>query len=142
MLGPMATDNGPAPVAPEIDDGGRRRFDSFEAALEVYQAPLANRPRMREIAAELTFSEIWIPASGSYIAVSPGPDERIVAYFNRGFVEVRDDDGNLQAEIFPENWIRDGGGSATSRLDAADRGVCAACSIQLPATGACGTCEG
>src|SRR5690606_15062442 len=71
-----------------LDGGRRRRFDSFEEALEAYQAPLENRPLMREIAAGLEFTEIWIPSSSPYIAVSPGPGERIVAYFNRGFVDI------------------------------------------------------
>ena len=52
-----------------IDGYRRRTFDSFEAALEAFQAPLVNRPMMREIAATFTYTAIWIPSSAPY------PDE-------------------------------------------------------------------
>src|SRR5690606_28908470 len=123
-------------------DGGRRHtFTSFDAALEAYQAPLENRPMMREIASELDFTEIWIPASSPYIAVSPGRGQRIVAYFNRGFVDIRDEDGQFRTVTLPVNWLRGGGSRAGEWREDEDRPVCDSCYMQLPTSGVCGSCD-
>lgn len=124
-----------------LDGGRRRRFDSFDDALEAYQAPLENRPLMREIAAGLAYSEIWIPSSSPYIAVSPGPGERILAYFNRGRVDIREDDGGYRHVVLPVNWLRGGGGSGYWRRSERDPEKCTSCHMQLPATGVCDDCD-
>ena len=128
----------------KVLDGARRtRFASFDAALEAYRAPVENRPRMREIAAELDFAEIWIPSSGSYIAVAPARGVIAVAYFNRGFVDVREDGGGYRTIELPTNWLRGGSGAAgvSRRLDDLDRAVCPTCFMQLTVSGACDSCS-
>lgn len=127
-----------------VVDGTRRRtFRSFDEALEAFQAPLENRPLMREIAAGLSFTEIWIPASGSYIAVAPARGITAVAYFNRGFVDVRTEDGGYRSVELPVNRLRDGNGSAAAarRMEDPGRGVCPTCFMQLPASGRCDACD-
>lgn len=119
-----------------------QRFTSFEAALEAFQAPLENRKVMREIAAELDFGAIWIPASNSYIAVAPERGTTVLAYFNRGFVDIRQEDGGYRNVELPVNWLRSGGrsSSASTRLDDDDRAVCTTCWMTLPSSGVCDTC--
>lgn len=126
----------------DVVNGSRRRtFESFEAAMEAFQAPLENRPKMREIAAGLTFKEIWIPASEPYIAVAPQRGEAVVAYFNRGYVALHKQEGGYDYVELPVNRLREGGRSASARLDDVQREVCQRCFMELPASGVCGTCD-
>jgi len=73
----------------DLLDGGRRQnYPSLEAAMEALPLPLENRHRVRQFAAKLSYAQIWVPASRSYIAVSAGPGSPCLAYFNKGFVDV------------------------------------------------------
>ncbi len=73
----------------DLLDGGRRQnYPNLEAAMEALPLPLENRHRVRQFAAKLSYAQIWVPASRSYIAVSAGPGSPCLAYFNKGFVDV------------------------------------------------------
>ncbi|GIG41920.1 hypothetical protein [Cellulomonas phragmiteti] len=124
-----------------LDGSRRQRFTSFEAAMEAFQAPLENRPMMREVAAELEFDEIWIPAPGPYIAVAVRRGVPAAAYFARGYVEVREPEGGYRVVALPVNSLRAGGGSAERRLEFAERATCQTCHMQLPASGRCDDCD-
>lgn len=126
----------------DVVNGSRRRtFDSFEAAMEAFQAPLENRAKMREIAAGLTFGEIWIPASNPYIAVAPRRGDAVLAYFNRGYVAIHRPEGGYDDVALPLNWLREGGRSASASADDEQREVCPHCFMELPTSGVCGTCD-
>lgn len=120
-----------------LDGSRRERFTSFEAAMEAFQAPLENRPTMREVAAGLEFGEIWIPASRPYIAVAERRGVPAAAYFSRGYVEVREPDGGYRVVVLPVNSLRAGGGSVERRLELAERATCPSCYLQMPASGTC-----
>lgn len=121
-----------------ILDGWRRTtYDSLDNALEAYQAPVENRPRLREIAAELAYTSIWIPASGSYIAL--GGADAAAAYFGKGYADIHLPEGGYRRIELPYsgNAGNRAGGSAAGRAPAV---MCDTCHTQLPATGVCDTC--
>jgi len=120
-------------------DGERRRtFATLDAALEAYQTPLENRPRVRAIAAGLTFSRVWIPSSGSYIGIAGEPGTAAVAYFGKGYADVHRPGG------YDREWLPVSGADA-GRVGRAVNGatveVCPTCFTQLPATGKCDQCD-
>lgn len=119
-----------------LASGGRKYFESFDAALEALPVPIEHRVRMREIAATLDRSRIWIPASGSYIAVSAGAGVEASAYFNRTFVDTHKDGGGYVREWMPG---ASGTSTAASKAEAA-RSVCSSCFMELPANGICDSC--
>lgn len=109
--------------------------------MEDFQAPLENRPRMRQVAATLEFAEIWIPASRSYIAVAERRGATAAAYFASGYIDVRRPEGGYETVVLPVNSLRVGGSSAERRLDLAERPTCPTCHTQLPASGRCDYCD-
>lgn len=126
----------------KVLDGSRREvFSSFESAMEAFHAPMENRPRMREIAGTLEFSEIWIPSSRSYIAVAARRGDSASAYFSVGFAEVRRPEGGYDTYEMPYNRLGDGtgGGSRGSQAEA-ELAICPTCFMALPQTGVCDTC--
>jgi len=118
--------------ADEIAGVGRRYFDTLDAALEAYHAPVNNRPQMRAVAAELTYDKIWMPQSGSYIGIALG-DSQAQVYFGKTYIWR---DG--VTETLPGYTAGAGGGTQQSRERAAE--VCPTCHEQLPATGRCDNC--
>ncbi|MFS0703626.1 hypothetical protein AB6N23_03815 [Cellulomonas sp. 179-A 9B4 NHS] len=120
-------------------DGGRRQtFTSLEPALESLPVPLENRRRVREIAAGLTFTAVWIPASRSYVAVAEAPGITAAAYINKGFVDVRRPGGGYDRELLPHHGTRGRRGPG-AHADAPPR-TCPSCHMQLPASGVCDDC--
>lgn len=117
-----------------LASGGRTYFSSFDEALEALPVPVEHRERMREIAAPLDRRRVWIPASGSYIAVSAGPGVEASAYFNRTFVDVHKAGGGYVRE-----WMTGAPGASMAVASAAP-GTCSSCFMQLPASGTC-DCE-
>ncbi|WP_125775194.1 hypothetical protein [Antribacter gilvus] len=119
--------------------GSRRRyFTSFEDALEAFQAPLENRPRMRDIAGRPDRSVIWIPPSSSYIAVAPAQGAASTAEFYKSYVAHRVD-GVLTREELPVAYeVSDGG---TRKPAERERGVCTSCYLELLPSGRCGECD-
>lgn len=122
----------------DILDGGRRAtFEDLGEAMEALPLPVENRARVREIAAELTYSQIWIPASRSYIAVAGTPGTAALAYINKGFVDIRRSVGGYDREVLPLS--RAGGGRASGAVSR-PRALCSRCYTMLPASGICDTC--
>ncbi len=123
----------------DILDGGRRlTFASVDAAMESLPMPLENRARVRKIASELTFSQVWIPASKAYIAVAEVAGSPAVAYFNKGFVDVRLTSGGYHREFLPRTQAGDRRSGAADERPVA---LCPTCHTQLPASGQCDTCD-
>lgn len=120
-------------------DGGRRRtFTTLDQALEAFQAPVANRARVREVIAGLPHAYVWIPASGSYIGVSAQPGAEVAAYISKGHIDVRAGGGQYDREWLPE--ARDAVGRSGGVSAARPELVCPSCFTVLPATGRCDTC--
>ena len=133
----------PVPEPEDLDDAGvcaecaneargigRIPFDSFDEALESYQAPLENRPRYREVASERDYDTIWIPRSRSYIGISKG-NTRAAAYFGKGYVWTY--------EAGLEQMPNYAGSSSGSGSGPGERPapVCPVCRETLPGTGIC-----
>lgn len=123
----------------EIHGIGRVEYPSLDAAFEALQFPVENRPLMRDIAGPVDFTKVWAPRSQPYVGVGHLDGRPAAAYFNRGFVDVRLDEGGYQRYEMP-NFARAAGGAV--RGGAADRPavVCPTCFMQLPANGVCDDC--
>lgn len=123
----------------QLDGARRRGFDSLDSALEAFQTPIENRQRIREIAAALDYSRVWIPASGSYVGIAGAPGTPAVAYFGKGYADVHQERGYAR-EWLPVNGA---GGRGSSPRSARERevAVCPTCSTALPATGVCDGCD-
>ena len=123
----------------EIHGVGRTEYASLDAAFEALQFPVENRPLMWEIAGPVDFTKVWAPQSQSYVGVGHLDGRPAAAYFNRGFVDVRLDEGGYQRHEMP-TFARAAGGAA--RACAAERPavMCPTCFMQLPANGVCDDC--
>lgn len=118
--------------------GGRRHyFPSFEEALRAYQAPVENRSRMREIAAEHDPAIIWIPPAGTYIALAPGKGLGATAHFHKSHVDEHIN-GFTVREDLPSAYVT----ASRSAKPAQERelGVCPSCFMELLTSGKCGAC--
>jgi hypothetical protein len=109
---------------------GRTYYDTFEDALRQYQAPLDNRPRYRQVAAQHEYDTIWIPRSRSYIGIAQG-NARAAAYFGKGYIWTY--------ESGLEEMPNYAGASSGAAAGAAERPaqLCPVCHQALPATGVC-----
>lgn len=121
-------------------NGKRTGFESIEPALEALPMPLENRARVREIFRALTVTKIWVPASRQYIAVAPSPGDSAVAYFNRTFVDVHEEDGGYAREYLP-SASQSPTGATARRADERQNDTCTMCGMQLPNTGRCDDCD-
>lgn len=125
----------------EIRGVGRTEYPSLDAAFEALKFPVENRPRMREIAAELDFDLVWAPQARSYVAV--GHRDRhaaAAAYFNRGFVDVHIDTGGYTRHELP-TAVQRGGGDGRRQVAERNAATCPTCFLELPASGTCDTCD-
>lgn len=123
----------------EIRGIGRVEYPSLDRAFEALKFPVENRRLMHDLTASVEFERIWAPQSQSYIAAGFRDERPVAAYFNKGFVDVRLDEGGYQRHEMP-TFAGDAGG--TARVGAAERRaeVCQTCFVQLPASGICDEC--
>lgn len=119
---------------------GRTTYLSFDDALEALHAPVANRPRMREIFASVEHARIWIPYSGTYVAVAP-EEGQVAAFFNKGFVDVHSAGGGYETEQLPATTTASSKPAATKTvvLEAPPK-LCPGCWTVLPSSGQCDGC--
>ncbi|RHA40746.1 hypothetical protein [Cellulomonas rhizosphaerae] len=119
---------------------GRTAYAEFDEALEAFHAPVANRPRMREIFASVEHARIWIPYSGTYIAVAP-EEGQVAAFFNKGFVDVHAAGGGYETETLPHTTTAPSKTTATKAvaLEAPPQ-LCPGCWTVLPSSGQCDGC--
>lgn len=122
-----------------IDGDRRQTFDSLDEALEAFAMPLDNRPRVRQIAAGLSYGRVWIPASGSYIGIAGAPGTAAVAYFGKGYADVHHP-GGYSRELLPAH-DRDTSRGTNERKQPPEPPVCPTCYTQLPVTGRCDQCD-
>jgi hypothetical protein len=119
---------------------GRTEYASLDAAFEALRFPVENRPLMRDIAGPVDFSKVWAPQSRSYVGVGHLDGRPAAAYFNRGFVDVRLDEGGYQRYEMPA-FARAAGGVVGAGAAEVPAVMCQTCFLQLPANGVCDDCE-
>lgn len=74
--------------AAELAGKGRIYFDTVEDALPAFGAAASDRARILELVAEIDPEDIWIPASGPYIALSR--DGKVAVWIHKSKVEWTD----------------------------------------------------
>ena len=84
-------DSEPLPVCDwcrrELSGHGRRYFDDLDLALAAFGAPLENRPLIKNELRRVAHDQIWLPYSGSYVALGLGG--RGVAWTGKTYVVPR-----------------------------------------------------
>lgn len=73
--------------ARELSGHGRRQFTDLGLALEAFRAPLENRGLIRHELRGVEHDDIWLPYSGSYLAL--GLRGRAVAWTGKTYVVPR-----------------------------------------------------
>jgi hypothetical protein len=73
--------------AKELSGHGRRYFDDLRLALDAFRAPLENRRLIQDELQHVEHDSIWMPYSGSYIAL--GLEGRGVAWTGKTYVVPR-----------------------------------------------------
>ncbi|MFD6165172.1 hypothetical protein ACFWFR_08275 [Oerskovia sp. NPDC060287] len=144
LLAATPTDRAEAELCAACDDEihgrGRTVFASLDAAFEALNLHVANRARMREIAAHVDFDVVWAPASRSYVGAGFDDGRPAAAYFNRGFVDVYRGPNDYERTEMP-NFGGGGGGAGARRAPEREAATCPSCSMQLPAAGTCDYCD-
>lgn len=72
----------------EIDGVGRQPFTDLDLALDAFKAPVQSRPLIKQALAGVVWDELWIPYSGTYVAL--GREGRGVAWVLKSYVELAD----------------------------------------------------
>ena len=117
-------------------------YDSFAAAVAAFHLPLENHAKVWEFVSARSYEEIRIPASGTYISLTPAGSYRGrgKAFVHSGYIWHRDLDGNGHTVELPTNKLRDGGGSRSDAREAAAQ-FCDKHFMQLSVSGTCPECE-
>jgi hypothetical protein len=118
------------------DQGGRRTFATFDAALEEFRIPLENLPAVREYLSRHSYREAYIPPSGTYIAMVPsagGP----VHYINYGTIYGRKPDGTGELIALPTNQLGRSGSSRGNSTAPKAAELCPICFLEMPLSGEC-----
>ena len=139
-----ATDRATLQVCSECDKEirgiGRTEYPSLDVAFEALRFPVGHRLRMREIAAGVDFTKVWAPQSRSYVGVGHLDGRPAAAYFNRGFVDVRLDEGGYERHPMP-TYAGGGRADAGHRPGEREASTCPSCFMELPMNGVCDSCE-
>ena len=99
--------------------------------MRVHGTPAAAVALIKEHLKFVTYDEIWLPYSKSYVAL--GLDGRAVASFGKSYVEVGDHRVDLPGYV---------AGRAAGRSSQPTYGeTCPTCFIAMPLTGICDNCN-
>lgn len=109
---------------------GRSHPLTLEEAIREHGTPEAAVRPIKEALRFVTFDEIWLPYSRSYVAL--GLDGRAVASFGKSYVQVGDQRVDLPDHVAAR---RAGHTTAPARGE-----LCPRCFIQMPLTGICDDC--
>lgn len=117
--------------AAELNGQGRRYFDSLDNALEVFGMPLALRSSVHEMLAHVTPERIWIPNSGSYVALGRAGVSAV--YVGKSYVY---DGETIPLPGYSPSFGGSGGAGSGERPTTS----CPTCGLELPLTGVCDEC--
>jgi hypothetical protein len=116
----------------ELDGVGRRYFATVEAAMRHFGSHAGTERRIRQHLRDVLYDQIWVPYSGSYIALGLGGAG--VAWVGKSYVSFRD--GRL--ETLPGYGSRGGGGTPAHQRYG---DTCASCGLGMPLVGGCDFCS-
>ncbi|MGY1601648.1 hypothetical protein [Geodermatophilus sp. SYSU D00815] len=117
----------------ELRGEGRRYFPTLDAALREFGAARSNWPRILELLEGVEHDQVWIVASGSYIAL--GRDGRAVAWAGKTYV-------NPSADEFVElPDYRAGGGGGSPSAEAVWGTKCPTHNEYRSRSGSCWRCD-
>lgn len=116
----------------ELAGVGRRRFDALDDAMRYFGMHVGTESLVRELVRDLLVDLVWVPNSGSYIALAV--DGRVAAWVHKGHVQFAD--GRL--EKLP-GYAPGGGGSA--RADEQLGEICTTHFVVRGLNGSCEMCE-
>ena len=118
--------------ARELSGHGRRYYDDLGLAIEAFRAPLENRRLIRDELRHVEHDAIWIPYSGSYVAL--GRQGRGVAWTGKTYVVPR---AGVSIAL---HGYSDSSRGARSRAEQRPGVVCPSCWTVRSVSGVCG-CE-
>lgn len=117
----------------ELRGEGRRYFPSLDAALHEFGAARGNWPLITQLLAGVEHDQVWIVASGSYIAL--GRAGRAVAWAGKTYV-------NPSADEFVQlPDYRGGGGGGAAKVEKVWGETCETHFIKRSRTGRCERCD-
>lgn len=116
--------------AKEIDGVGRTYYDTLDDALDALGSTSDAKDRTRALLAGVTYDSVWIPGSGTYVALAVGGvavawARKTVVYPSRG-----------EAVPLPDYSARSGGGAR--REEERTGALCTTCFTRKSVTGVCG----
>ncbi|MET3962820.1 hypothetical protein ABIE44_002754 [Marmoricola sp. OAE513] len=114
----------------QIDGVGRSHPATMEDAIRELGLPSGNEPIVRDLLKFVTFDEIWLPYSRSYVALGLGG--RAVAAFGKSYVWV----GGRKTELPNYSETSHAGGKAVTYGE-----TCPVHFIAMPKTGVCDGCS-
>jgi hypothetical protein len=112
----------------EVDGVGRRYFATLSDAMRCFGTHVGTEHAIRESVADVLHDQIWVPNSGSYIAL--GLNGVVTACIGKSYVQLPD--GRLLA--LPGYAPGAGGGALAEMRYGA---LCPRCRLSLPLTGRC-----
>lgn len=118
----------------EVAGVGRQYFDTIEAAFEAFGHRSDEAKRLiRDALQGVTWELVWIPSSGSYIALAG--DGQVAAWIGKGYVEVK---GSPFVEL---PWFKAHGGGGGMSRDEARGGTCEVHFVERSVSGVCELCD-
>jgi hypothetical protein len=118
--------------AKELSGHGRRPFADLDLALHAFRAPLENRQLIKQELRHVEYDSIWMPYSGSYIAL--GFQGRGVAWTGKTYVVPR------AGVSIPLHGYTDTDRAGGSRLEQRTGSQCPDCRQLRSVSGKC-ACE-
>lgn len=115
----------------QLEGVGRIHPDTFEDAIRVHATPAAAVRLIKEHLKFVTYDEIWLPYSKSYVAL--GLEGRAVASFGKSYVEVGERRVDLPGYV--------AGRASGSSHQPTYGETCPRCFMQMPLTGTCDNCN-
>lgn len=114
----------------QLDGVGRSHPATLADAMRELGLPVGNERLVRELLAFVSYDELWLPYSRSYVAL--GFEGRGVAYFGKSYVWVR----GHRTDLPNHTNTSHAGGRSVQYGD-----TCPRCFLAMPFSGACDDCS-
>ncbi|HET6561556.1 MAG TPA: hypothetical protein VFG72_06750 [Marmoricola sp.] len=116
----------------ELAGVGRRYFDFLDEAMRFFGSHVGTERTVRDALRFVQHDEIWVPNSGSYIAL--GREGLAVAWVGKTYVVP------ARGVLVTLPGYVPGGGGGVAR-DEVEPKICERCRLALPVTGICDDCD-